>query len=143
MGIERFIHLTTVNTSLDVDLMIVALKLCYKSINSFQLSFGLISIKLRDITILTGLRIRCADALCLLDVQDSSLPAIEFSSTIKTSYSSTIRKWHDVTGIPSIAEQVEFLWVLLCRYVFFHNSGKLAMEYLPLAKTIALGQPYA
>ena len=26
---------------------------------------------------------------------------------------------------------------------FFPNSGKLAMEYLPLVKTLALGRPYA
>ena len=46
-------------------------------------------------------------------------------------------------GIPYAIEHVEFLWVLLCRYVFFLNSGKLAMDYLPLAKTLALGRPYA
>ena len=55
MGIERFIHLTTVNTSLDVKLMNVALKFWCKSINSFLVPFGLISITLRDITILTDL----------------------------------------------------------------------------------------
>ena len=57
LGIERFIHLTTVNTSLDVDLMSVALKFWSKSINPFMLSFGPIFITLRDITILTSLPI--------------------------------------------------------------------------------------
>ena len=41
-----------------------------------------------------------------------------------------------------MVEHVEFLWVLLCQYVFFPSSGKPAMEYLPLAKTLALGRPY-
>ena len=40
-------------------------------------------------------------------------------------------------------EHVDFLWVLLCRYVFFPSSRKPAMEYLPLAKTLSLGRPYA
>ena len=86
MGIEQFIHLTIVNTSLDVELMSVALKLWSKSINSFIHPFSPISITLRDITILTGLPIWGADALCLFDIQDSSLPAIEVSSTTQTSY---------------------------------------------------------
>ena len=56
-GIERFIHLTIVNTSIDVELMSVALKFWSKSINSFLLSFAPISITLIYITILTGLPI--------------------------------------------------------------------------------------
>ena len=105
--------------------------------------FGPISITLRDITILTGLHIWGVDALCLLDIRHSSLPAIEVSSTIQISYSAIIQKWHDVNGVPSTVEHVEFLWVLLCRYVFFPISEKPTMEYLPLAKTLALGRPYA
>ena len=81
LRIELFIHLTTVNTSLDVELMSVALKFWYKSINSFLVPFGPISITLRAITILTGLPIRGANALCLHDIQNSSLSAIEVSST--------------------------------------------------------------
>ena len=143
LGIERFIHLTTVNTSLDVDLMSVALKFWSNSINSFLLPFGPISITLRDITILMGLPIRGADALCLLNIQDSSVPAIEVSSTTQTSYYVVIRKWHDVIRVPLTVEHVEFLWVLLCQYVFFPSSGKPTMKYLPLAKKLALGRPYA
>ena len=114
MGIERFIHLTTVNTSLDMELVSVALKFWSNSINYFLVPFGPISITLRDITILTSLPIRGVDALCLLDIQNSSLSAIEVSSTTQTSYSVVIRKWHDVIKVPSMAEHVEFLWVLLC-----------------------------
>ena len=143
LGIERFIHLTIVNTSLDMELMSVVKKFWSKSINSFMLPFSLISITLRDITILTSLPIRGSDALCFLDIQDSSLRIIEVSSTTQTSYSVVIQKWHDVTGVPSTVEYVEFLWVLLCRYVFFPSSGKPVVEYLPLAKTLALGRPYA
>ena len=79
-----------------------------------MLPFGLISITLRDVTILISLPIQGVDALCFLDVQDSSFPAIEVSSTTQTSYSTTIRIWHDVTRIPSTVEHVEFLWVLVC-----------------------------
>ena len=122
--------------------MSVALKFWSKSINSFLLPFGPISITLRDITILTGLFIRGADALCLLDIQDYFLSDMEVSSTTQTSYFATIQKWHDVTGIPSTVEHVEFLWVLLYKCVF-PNSGNSAMEYLLLEKTLALSRFYA
>ena len=88
--------------------MSVELKFWSKSINSVLLPFGPISITLRDVNILMGLPIQGADVLCLLDIQDSSLPAIEVSSTAQTAYSATIRKWHDVIGIPSIVEHVEY-----------------------------------
>ena len=143
LGIERFIHLTIVNTSLAVELMNVVLKFWSKSINYLMFPFGPISITLGYITILMGLPIQGADALCLLDVQDSSLLALEVTSTTQTLYSATIQKWYDVTGIPSIIEHVEFLWVLLCICIFFRISRKLAMEYLPLARTFDLGRPYA
>ena len=104
LGIELFIHLTTVNTLLDVELMSVALIFWSKSVKSFLLPFGPISI-----TILIGLPIRGANALCLVDLQDSSFQAIEVSSTTQTSYSTIIPKWHDVTKVPSMAKHVEFL----------------------------------
>ena len=74
LGIERFIHLTSVNTSLDMELMSVVLKFWSKSINYFLLPFSPISITLRDNTILMSLP---TDALCLLDIQDSSLSVID------------------------------------------------------------------
>ena len=122
LRIERFIHLTTINTSLYLEFMGVVLKFWSKSINSFLLLFGPISITLRNITILTGLSIRGVNVLCLFDIQDSSLPAIEVSSTTQTSYFVAIWKWHDVTRVPLTVEHVDFLWVLLCRYVFCPSS---------------------
>ena len=92
-----------------VALMSVALKFWSKSINSFLLPFGPISITLRDITILTSLPIQGVDALCLLDVQESSLPSIEVSYTTQTSYFATIRKWHDIIKIHCTSNHVEFL----------------------------------
>ena len=77
-----------------------------------------------------GLPIPGVDALCLLDIQDSSLPTIKVSSTTQTWYFVVISKWHDVTKVPSTAEHVEFLWVLLMLICFFPNSGKLSIEYL-------------
>ena len=41
LGIEQFIRLTIVNTSLDVELMTVVLKFWSKSINFFLLPFGM------------------------------------------------------------------------------------------------------
>ena len=77
LGIKQFIHLTTVNTSLDMELISVALKFWSKSINSFLFPFGPIFITLRDIPILTSLPIQGANAFCLLDIQDSS-PQAEY-----------------------------------------------------------------
>ena len=68
LGIEKFIHITTVNTPPYVELMSVVLTLWSKSINYFLLPFDLISITFRDSTILVGLPIQGVDALCLLDV---------------------------------------------------------------------------
>ena len=127
------------NTSLDLELMGVVLRFWSKSVNSFLLPFGLVSLTLRDVSILTGLLIQGIDALSLLDTQDSSLPSFEVSSTTQTLYSTTIQKWDGVSEILTIVEHVEFLWVLLCRNV----SCKPAMEYLPLAKSLTLSQPYA
>ena len=86
-----------------VALMSVALKFWSKSINSFLLPFGPISITFRDITILMILPIQGAYALCLLDVQDSSFPSIEVSYSTQTSYFATTRKWHDVIEIHCIS----------------------------------------
>ena len=83
LGIERLIHLTIVNTSLEVELTSVAMKFWSYSIYSFLLSFGPISITLRDITILTSLPIQGANELCLLDIQDSSLLNIEVFLPLK------------------------------------------------------------
>ena len=35
------------------------------------------------------------------------------------------------------------MWVLLFRFVFFPHPGKPSMEYLPLARALAIGRPYA
>ena len=96
----------------------MVLKFWSKSINSFMLPFGPISI-LEGCYHSHWIALSIAVVLCLLDTQDSSLLAIEVSSTIQTSYFATIQRWHDVTVIPSTVERVEFLWVLLCIYVFF------------------------
>ena len=89
-----------------MELISVALKLWSKSIKSFLLPLGPISITFRDITILTDLPIRGADAQCLVDNQDSYIPDIEVSSTTQTSYFAVIRKWHDVTRVPSTTKHV-------------------------------------
>ena len=71
------------------------------------------------------------------------LPHFEVSSTSQISYSSAIRKWRTSTGVPSTIEHIEFLWVLLCRFVFSPYLGKPSKEYLPLARAFAIERPYA
>ena len=43
----------------------------------------------------------------------------------------------------SITKHIEFPWVLFYRFVFFPHSGKPSIEYLPLARALAIGKPYA
>ena len=92
---------------------------------------------------LLGLHVEGLEAVCLLDVHNPSLPYLGVSSTSQTSYSSTKRKWQTFTGVPSTIEHIEFLWVLLCRFVFFPHSGKPSMDHLPLIRAFAIGRPYA
>ena len=141
--IAQFITLTTVSIPLDLDLMSTTLRFWSNGLNLFLFSFGPASITIGDISIFTRFPIEGSEAVCLLDVHDPSLPHLEVSSTSQTSYSSAIRKWRTSTRIPSIKEHIEFLWVLLCRFVFFPHSGKPSMKSLPLAKALAIGLPYA
>ena len=67
-GLSSVLILPLLTPLFDVELMIMTLKFWSKSINFFLLPFGLISITWRDVTIFTGLPIRGADAMCLLDV---------------------------------------------------------------------------
>ena len=130
LGIAQFIKLTKVSVTLDLDLMSTTLRFWSKGLNSFIFPFGPASVTMKDISI-------------LLDVHDPSLPHLEVSSTSQTSYSIAIRKWRTYTRIPSIKEHIEFLWVLLCHFVFFPHLGKPSMEYLSLARALAIGWPYA
>ena len=131
------------SVTLDLDLMSIALRFWSKGLNSFIFHFGPASITMRDIFIFTGFPVEGSEAVCLLDVQDPSLPHLEVSSTSQTFYSSTIWKWQTSSGIPSIKEHIEFMWVLLCRFVFFPHSGKPFMDYHPMARALAIRWPYA
>ena len=124
--------------TLDLNLMSIAFKFWSKDLNSFIFPFGPASITLRDISIFTGYLIEGSKVVCLLDVHDLLLPHLDVCSTSQTSYSSTIRKWQTSTGVPFTIEHIEFIWVLLCRFVFFPHSGKPSMKYLPLAKALAI-----
>ena len=101
LGIAQFIKLTKVSTTLDLDLMSIALRFWSKYLNSFIFSFDPASNTLRDISIFTGFHVEGLEVVCLLDVHDISLPHLEVSSTSQTSYSSAIRKWRTSTGVPS------------------------------------------
>ena len=91
-GIVKFIKLTKVSITLDLDLMSTALRYWSKNLNSFIFPFGPTSITLRGISIFTGLPIEGSEVLCLLYVHDPLIPHLEVSSTSQTSYSSAIRK---------------------------------------------------
>ena len=143
LGIAQFIKLTKVSVTLDLDLISIALRFFSKGLNSFRFPFSPASITLRDISILIGFPIEGSKVVCLIDVHDPSLPHLKVSSTSQTSYSSAIRKWRTSIRVPSTTEHIEFLWVLLCHFVFFPHSGKPSMEYLPLARALAIGRPYA
>ena len=109
--------------TLDLDLMSTALRFWSKDLNSFIFPFDPVSSTLRDISIFTRLLVTGLEVVCLLDVHDPLLPHLEVSSTSQTSYSSAIRKWRTSTGVPFTTEQIEFIWVLLCRFVFFSSFG--------------------
>ena len=53
------------------------------------------------------------------------------------------RRGELLLGVLSTSEHIEFLWVLLCRFAFFPHSSKPFVEYLPLARPLAIGWPYA
>ena len=131
------------SVTLDLDLISTALRFWSKDLNSFIFPFGPESITLRDISIFTGLHVKGLEAICFLDVHDPLLPHIEISSTSQTSYLSAIRKWRTSTRVLSTTKHIECLWVLLCRFVFFPHSGKPSLEYLPMARALAIGLPYA
>ena len=143
LGIAQFIKLTKVSITLDLDLMSTPLRFWSKDLNSFIFPFGPTSITLRDISIFTGFPIEGLEVVCLLDIHDSLLPHLKVSSTSQTSYSSAIRKWRTSTRVASTIEHIEFLWVLLCLFVFFPHSSKPSMEYFPLARALSIGRPYA
>ena len=121
--IAKFIKLTKLRVTLDLDLMSTTLRFCSKNLNSFIFPFGPASITLRDISIFTGFHVEGSKAICILDVHDPSLPHLEVSSTSQTYYSSAIRKRRTSTGVPSTTYRIEFLWVFLCRFAFFFSFG--------------------
>ena len=57
------------------------------------------------------------------------------------SYSSMINEVRHCE--PSFDEHVDFLWVLLCEYIFCPASTKPTIEYLPLAYALAESMHYA
>ena len=44
--------------------------------------------------------------------------------------------------VPSTTEHIEFMWVLLCRFVIFPHADEPSMEYLPLARALVIRWPY-
>ena len=123
LDIAQFIKLTKVSVTLDLNLMSTALKFWYKDLNSFIFPFDPASITLRDISIFTGLHVEGLEPVCLLNVHDPLLPHLEVSFTSQTSHSFAIQKWRTSTEVPSTIKYIEFLWVLLSRFVFFSSFG--------------------
>ena len=98
---------------------------------------------MKDISIFIELPVEGSDVVCLLVVHDPTLPHLEVSSTSQTSYSSAIWKWRTSTEVPSTIEHIEFLWILLCHFVFFPHSSEPSIERFPLARALAIRSLYA
>ena len=107
------------------------------SINSFIFPFGLASITLRDVFLLTGLPMIGPDALCLIDIEDTNLIKYSAASTDFSSYHSLIQHRVKNTSEPLEKEHVEFLWVLICKFFICPSSKKSTVEYLHLARAVA------
>ena len=92
------------------------------------------TITLLDILMVTGLPILSNDTVCL--IEDSLITPRYYDS-----YRSFINEVRH--GEPTFDEHVDFLWVLLCKFIFCPPFAKPTLEYLPLAYALAEGQYYA
>ena len=92
------------------------------------------TITLLDVFILTRLPILEDDMVCLIEE-----PFI--TPRHHDSYSSLINEVRH--GEPTFDEHVNFLLILLCKYIFYPTSAKPTIEYLPSAYTLAEGKHYA
>ena len=119
------------------------LKFWSKSIIFFLLIFNPISITLRDVTILTDClsKVLMRYVFLMLKIHPSHL--LRFPPSLKLHAHPLFENGMTPLGLPLLLSRLSFLWVLLCRYVFFPTFIKPTMKYLPLAKALALGRPYA
>ena len=92
------------------------------------------TVTLLDVFMLIGLLILGNDMVCL--IKDSPITPRSYDS-----YSSLINIVRH--GEPTFDEHVDFLWVLLYKFIFFPPSAKPTLEYLPLAYALAEGEYYA
>ena len=58
------------------------------------------------------------------------------SSKTYETYPKVVSHYLPLTGEPSTEEHIAFLWVLICKYIFYPSSARPSMEYLPLAKAL-------
>ncbi|EEF41207.1 conserved hypothetical protein [Ricinus communis] len=74
----------------------------------------------------------------LLDARDPFLPAHEVSSTLHYSYHCIILRWFRGSGLPSIVEHIDFLWVLISQYIIYPLFSKPSIEILPIARAMVI-----
>lgn len=81
-----------VNTSIDIDLLNIAIRFWLRCVNSSIFSCSSISITLRDVHVFIDLPFIGDDALRLLE-SDLSLPPYDMTSISYTSYIAAICHW--------------------------------------------------
>ena len=79
--------------------------------------------------------------VCLID--ESKYVETNISSRTYDTYPKVVSHYLPLTGEPSAEEHITFLWVLICKYIFYPSSARPSMEYLPLAKALVHGDHIA
>lgn len=98
---------------------------------------------LRDVLLMTGLPVIGSLSLMAIDPSDPALPRVSISSQEFTSYASVAKKDYNLVSVPTVTEHIQFLWVLVCKFIICPAGGKPTMEYLPLARSLAIGPSFA
>lgn len=137
-GLYQLIQMSMVDTSFSLDLLDGTIRLWAPPCNSFILSCGPMSINLHDILQFTGLPLLGNDFSRLVDTSD--FPQLSEKFLNPSLYSQAIRSWYDLKRTsPTSDERIEFMWVLICMYLFCPSSGKPTIEYLALTRSLSVG----
>ena len=88
MGIKQLIDMNKIGPPFQTNMVCAAKRYWVPSVNSFFFPFGLCSITLRNVFIITGLPIVGLDAPCLIDSNDKKFLVFSAASTDYSSYHS-------------------------------------------------------
>ncbi|XP_055960678.1 uncharacterized protein LOC126668685 [Mercurialis annua] len=135
LGLLQLIEISDRHIELNAGMCRSFLRYWSSSANSFIFPFGPMSVTLKDVFMLTGLPVIGFDAPCLFEVETKDL----YSYPICPSYPACVSKWSVLTTPPSLEENTEFLWVLICKFIMCPSSGTPTKEYWKLASNLANG----